>query len=141
MQQTRYTPEKPCDIVAMFGSVGCLIECKQVKTVEAFGMRHMRPSQIKNLDEVVNKGGLGFVFLNVRVKGAKGVSKHMNKLIIFDWYFFRQQEESIKAKQLVEILSRDGWFDGDKLGQLGVTVGFKDLFDLSSFADRMRKLG
>lgn len=113
----RFVPEKPCDIIAMRGKIGLLIECKQIKKFEAFGMRHMRESQIKNLNEVTDKGGLGFVFLNIRI-----ASPRENRLIIFEWQEFRYRTESIKGKEIKEF---------------PFIQGFKDEFDLFSFVGNL----
>ena len=43
MAATRFTPEKPCDIVGMYQKIGFIVEGKQIKKFEAFGMNKMRP--------------------------------------------------------------------------------------------------
>lgn len=102
---TRFTPDKPCDIVAMFLGHGFIIEGKQIKKFEAFGLDKIRPSQIKNMDEAVDKGNRAFVFLNIRIKAVKGETQHENRLITFDWAELRERFKSgsIKAKELKEL--------------------------------------
>jgi penicillin-binding protein-related factor A (putative recombinase) len=123
---TRFTPDKPCDIVAIYRGTGFIVEGKQIKKFEAFGANKIRPSQIKNMDEVVDKGGRAFVFLNIRIKAVKGVSSHENRLVILDWSKLRDtfQTGSIKAKELKE---------------LSYIEGFKDRFDLKSFLQDLVK--
>lgn len=102
---TRFTPDKPCDIVGMYKGVGFIIEGKQIKKFEAFGINSLRPSQIMNLDEAVNKGNRAFVFLNIRIKAEKGKVKHENRCLMFDWKIWRDRfkESSIKGKELPDI--------------------------------------
>ena len=103
--KTRFTPEKPCDIVAIHEGVGMLIEGKQFKKFEAFGLRHLRPSQVKNMDEAVDKNNRAFVFLNIRIKAIAGRQRRDNRLIIFDWKIWRERikEASIKHKEVREL--------------------------------------
>jgi penicillin-binding protein-related factor A (putative recombinase) len=99
--RTRFTPEKPCDIVGMYKRKGFAIENKQIKKFEAFGLNKMRPSQIKNLDEIVEKdAGGAYVFLNIRIR-----SPQENRLIIFDWRELapRLRVSSIKKQELMDM--------------------------------------
>jgi len=96
----RYTPDKPCDILGTYRSKFFAIESKQIKSFEAFGMRHMRPAQIKHLTEIVKTGSRAFVFLNIRIPAIKGKQKRENRLIIFDWAEFSKLEASIKQKEI-----------------------------------------
>jgi len=99
MSKTRFTPDKPCDIICLYRGTGVLIECKMSKKFEAFGLRHLRPSQLKAMDEAVAKGSRAFVFLNIRFRPE-------NRLLIFEWspeFKARITESSIKAKEIAEI--------------------------------------
>ena len=97
----RYTPEKPCDVIGAYRGRFFAIESKQLKKFEAFGMRHMRPAQIRHLDEIVKTGSKAFVFLNIRVPAIKGKQKRENRLIIFHWQMFRGLGETTMKKQAV----------------------------------------
>lgn len=98
----RFTPDKPCDIIGGYGKFFG-IESKQIKKWEAFGMRHIRQSQIDAMDDMIKTGNRAFVFLNVRIKAVKGESKHANKTIFWDWREFREMKDSIKAKDLQKL--------------------------------------
>jgi hypothetical protein len=102
MAATRFTPEKPCDIIACYDGKFLAIEGKQIKKFKAFGMSDMRPAQIKNLTEVIERGGRAFIFLNVRIPAIKGKQKRENRLLIFDWAMWkdRLERESIKKGEL-----------------------------------------
>ena len=105
MKGLRFTLPKPFDIFASVNGQFVAIECKQIKKFEAFGLSHMRPSQIEHLSKVIQKGGRAFVFLNVRIKPsvAKQI-KHENRLLIFDWgvWHERWKIESLKKKDIEE---------------------------------------
>lgn len=110
----RYTPEKPSDIIGCYNGKFFAIEGKQIKQYKAFGMNAMRPSQISNLNDIIAKGGRGFVFLNIRIKGVKGETKQENKLVIFDWKDFSKLQESIKKRDVENlpcIFGSKGQFD------------------------------
>lgn len=120
MSRTRFTPEKPCDILAC-GSGGrfIAIEGKQMKTFKAFGLYALRPSQISNLDRIIERGGRAYVFLNVRIRARKGEVDHENRLIVFDW---------AKWGLLLPILP----LTGREVRQLPFVSGRKGIFDLRS---------
>lgn len=110
---TRFTPDKPCDIIGIYKKNGFLVEGKQMRRFEAFGENRMRPSQIEAFNE---NEEISYVFLNVRIKAVKGVAKHENRLIIFPWKWLRTKwaNGSIKAKELQSMLyiqGKDGLFD------------------------------
>lgn len=85
MRKTRFTPEKPCDIVTMYRGRIILLELKQMKKWQAFGGQ-IRDSQKKHMDMVVRKGGRAYVFLNVRIKADKEKNQeYVNRLLFFDW--------------------------------------------------------
>ena len=109
--RTQFTPEKPCDIVAIYRGTGIAIESKQIKKFEAFNaMTALRPNQIKALDAVGKAGGRPFVFLNIRIKAVKGSVKQENRVIIFDWIEWREVFESgsIKKKPLMDLVFIQG---------------------------------
>jgi len=122
MKQTRFTPDKPCDIIGCYNGKFFAIEGKQIKKVKAFGQSTMRLSQIESLTEILDKGGRSFVFLNVRIKGVKGEVKQENRLIIFDWSVLGAAEGSIKKKDI---------------DALPFIIGKSKLFDLREFLDEL----
>ena len=82
---TRFTPEKPADIIACTRSGRfLLIEGKLFKEWQGFYKSAFRDSQIKSLDEIVKNKGRAYVFLNIRIaKDAK--NKRENWCVIFNW--------------------------------------------------------
>jgi len=110
MELMRFTPEKPCDIVACYQGLMVAVETKQFKKWQAFGLRHMEPAQIDHLTRIVKEKGRAFVFLNVRIKAP-----HVNRLFIFDWatLYPRLKKASIKAVELKE-RAYEGYFKNDK---------------------------
>jgi len=112
----RFNPEKPFDIVAFIQGSGIAIEGKMFKKFEAFGLRHMRPSQIETFDRLIDKRNAKcFVFLNIRQ-----ATPRINRLIILDWSQWRHRlrKDSIKKPELME---------------LSYIQGSKKHFDLSHF--------
>lgn len=126
MKATRFTPDKPCDIIACVDGRFVAIESKQIKKFEAFGMRHLRDVQIANLDHVERCGGRSFVFLNIRIKAVKGKTKHENRLIIFPW-------DEFKALCMEGSIGKGALETMDFLQ--GKTVDQKVLFDLREWAE------
>lgn len=115
MARTRYTPEKPCDIVASFNGRAILLELKQIRKWQAFGKTQIRGSQFLSLTEASKAGAKCFVLLNIRIK-PEGENKRENRLVVFDWNewgsFFL--ENTIKAKDLIKheyVSGRKGRFD------------------------------
>lgn len=126
MAKTRFTAEKPCDIVASVSGRAVLLELKQIKKWQAFGKTQIRGSQFIHLTEAIKSGARCFILLNVRIK-PNGLSKRENRLIVFDWeqwgpYFL---EHTVKAKDLI----------GHEYIQ-----GSKGRFDLTTFLDRIHGL-
>ena len=112
----RFTPSKPCDTFVLFRGFGALIEGKQMKKFEAFGLRHLRPSQIVAMDRAVRTKNRAYIFLNVRCHQE-------NRLIIFEWskeFKTRLEKASIKGKEIKS---------------LNFVKGFKKRFDLSDFLE------
>jgi hypothetical protein len=125
MSRTRFSPEKPCDIIAGIKGRSVLIELKQIKKWQAFGKTQMRGSQILNLTEAMRSGSACFVFLNVRIRAIKGLSKHENKLLIFDWAKWGDilSSGTIKAKELVRI----PYIEGSSKGGFDLTSFFNSI--------------
>jgi penicillin-binding protein-related factor A (putative recombinase) len=98
----RFTPDKPCDVVGGYGKFFA-IESKQIKKFEAFGMRFLRDSQIKELNSIIERGNRAFIFLNIRIKAVKGKVKRENRLVIFDWKEFRELKETIKKADVEKL--------------------------------------
>ena len=98
----RYSPDKPCDLIASINGKCIGIECKMLRKYEAFGLRHLRESQVRGLDGIIQRGlGRGFVFLNIRRSADKEYGiKRLNRLIIFDWEIFSCLTGTIKKNEL-----------------------------------------
>jgi len=95
---SRFNPEKPFDIVAFIAGRAVAIEGKQFKKYQAFGERHMRPSQLEEFNRIVDRdAGRAFVFLNIRQPRPR-----LNRLLIFDWKNLRERfkDGSIKMREL-----------------------------------------
>jgi len=103
LEVTRFTAAKPCDVVACYDGQTVLIECKQLKKWKAFGLKHIRDSQVKHLTDVIASGGKAYIFLNIRINA----SPRVDRLIILDWAKWgkRLQLETIKAKDLKALQS------------------------------------
>ena len=120
----RYVPEKPCDVLGAYRGRFFAIESKQMKKFEAFGMRHMRPAQIKHLNEITKTGSKAFVFLNVRIPAIKKIKqKRENRLIIFEWRHFQGLGEVSLKKKDIETLPYVSYQTVDK----------KIMYDLKHF--------
>lgn len=135
MSKTRFTPEKPCDILSCVRGKFVAIETKQIKSFKAFGLYDMRPSQIESLDAIVEVGGRGFVFLNIRLPNDfRTGQKRDNRLVVFDWVYLRERfaKGSIKAKEVREL--RFTRKSPDKKN--GATT-VKGVFDLSVFEEML----
>jgi hypothetical protein len=115
----RFNPEKPCDIVAFVGKMGIGIEGKMIRKYESFGSRNLRPSQIKNMDEMEDRDDSAgaFIFLNVRQ-----VSPRLNRLIIFRWGDWRWK-------------LREGMIHKEELMNFSYIEGKGGLFPLRDFVD------
>lgn len=110
-----FTPEKPCDIVGAYYGKFIGIESKQLKKFSAIGRNQLQYSQIKNLNEMVDKKNRAFLFINIRIK-AGGGKKHENRLIPLDWKEWRDYFDTatLKQKQLMDlpfIQGSKGFFD------------------------------
>lgn len=98
----RFNPSKPFDMLVV--GLDLQIEAKSISKWEAFGMRHLRPSQIEGLNASEASQGNPYVFLNVRITASKSEGiKRENRLYIFGWSSFKKLKTSIKAKDLKEI--------------------------------------
>jgi hypothetical protein len=106
---------KPADIIASCHNGLRFVECKQFKKLQAFGIRHMEPSQIETFNFLRGKHGIeSFVFVNVRQPYPR-----MNRLYQFKWawlweHFFKHGN-SVKKKDFE---------------QMGFTVGKKKRFKI-----------
>ena len=96
----RFQIEKPFDSILVRDGKFIAIEGKALKKFEAFGMRHLRPSQIKNLEAITKQGARGYVFLNIRVSSnpVEGV-KRENRLLIWEWEEFKRATKNGSIKQ------------------------------------------
>lgn len=65
---TRFSPSKPCDIITCYEGQCVLIETKLIKKWKPFGVKELRPSQLRALDEVGQASdGLALVFLHIKI--------------------------------------------------------------------------
>jgi Holliday junction resolvase len=139
----RYSPEKPCDIVASIGGKFVAIESKQIKKIQAFGLRDFRESQIDSLNKIVRDGGKAYAFLNIRVHGDKEF-KRLNLLVGLNWkYWYPKFEQGFKldAKFLRDMLRayHSNKFYASTLGELAYNIniseGYKGIFDIRFLND------
>ena len=122
---TRFTPSKPCDIITCDLNGMILIECKQQRKPEAFGLNAMRPSQIKSLTEVVKMNQRAYVFLNRRFKAPH---PYENSCYVFEW------SELVKRwKTHGSITQKDFKMCDFKIpvSKMLIVQGKKERFDLS----------
>ena len=124
----RYTPEKPCDILASHRGFSFAIEGKMLKGYQAFHPNVMRPSQVREFNDMSERDMLAFVFLNIRRSGdSKKSIKHANNLIIFEWTHLRDHWEA------------NGSIKKNELEELSFLRGSKSRFDLRKFLDNVRQ--
>lgn len=93
-----YSP-RPFDMVVCLKGKLVAIEGKFQKNFGAFGMRHIRESQILNLNAVTQGGGTAFIFLNVWLPNKE------NRLLIWEWENFKEitANGSIKKSTLINL--------------------------------------
>lgn len=118
-KMTRFDAPKPFDSMIVLEGIPIAIEAKIFKKFQAFGIRHLRPSQVEGLEAFEQAGGRSFVFLNVRIKAVAGEQKHVNRLYIFKWEDIRDAKASFK-KAILEF-------------ELPFYDGAKGLFDLDDW--------
>lgn len=114
---TRFTPEKPADIIACTKSGRfLLIECKQFKKWQGLYQTAFRDYQIKSLDAIVDQKGRAYAFINIRIK-----EERINYCVIVDW---SKHRERIKSEGFTIKDMRERRF--------GIWIkGYKGEFDLS----------
>lgn len=138
----RYTPEKPCDIIASVNGKFTAIECKQIKSIKCFSIRDFRDIQIESLDKVVRDGGRAWAFINLRVQKDKEF-KRMNLLIGLDWRVWGFQLQSgfkFDAKllrKMIHAYENNKFYDmlEDLAYNVNISCGSKGLFDLGFIND------
>lgn len=134
LQALRFSPDHPCDIVAAYQGRFLGIEGKMLKKYEAFGIRHLRPAQIRELDSMVDTGNDAYIFLNIRITAPRE-----NKLIILPWKEWRDalHTASIKAEELRAWegvpLTR---VETSKTGKRGKALT-KQIYDLRNFLQQV----
>lgn len=105
MGQLRFAAEKPFDLIACVRRQALAVECKQMKSFEAFGLRAMQESQVEAFDLLTKLGNAHcYVMLNVRLTG-------INRLYAFRWRNLRhlwETQGSIKAAILRELKYTEG---------------------------------
>ena len=104
IKSVRFSPNKPADIILVTQGYPVLIECKQFKQYQAFGMRHLTEHQPDALHEFCSKGkGRAFIFINIRRPTITHKrQRRCNRLIIYEWAHIcnRLEKESIKKPEL-----------------------------------------
>lgn len=101
---TKFDVKKPFDAIARFNGRTHAIEAKFQKTYEAFGLRHLRPNQIKGLNDWQQQGGDAWVFLNIR-RPTNHVTgeRRCNNLIIFSWAEMKRRgKNTFKKAELIK---------------------------------------
>ena len=97
---------RPFDLVACYRGELLAIEVKLLRGYQAFGMRHLRESQIEHLERVVQAGGRAYVFCVV------WEPRQYKRLLIWPWDEF-PREASIRKRELQELPyldhARCGW--------------------------------
>ena len=133
----RFTAEKPCDIVGFYKGKGFAIESKQIKKYAPIGFKMLRPSQVRNFEEMISKGNRAFVFVNVRVP------RDPNRLLIFTYESFRDMG-ALTTKDVFARCNRGDCLEtsriqtGDGRNFLGEPIPtYKTLFDLSKFFNEL----
>jgi Holliday junction resolvase len=101
----RFDSPKPFDIFYVEGGDAYAIEAKVLDGYKAFGLAHMRMSQVESLTQFMKAGGQAYVALNIRQAASKAEGKeHINKAIFMPWdgLYARLKKSSIKAKELID---------------------------------------
>lgn len=109
-----------------------------MKKFEAFGLRHMRPSQIESMDAIVAEGGRAFVFLNIRIApDFRTEQKRENRLVVLDWADLgpRLRLGSIMAKEIRELP-----YTGKSPERTINRKKVQGVFDLSKFNEMLQEL-
>jgi penicillin-binding protein-related factor A (putative recombinase) len=112
---TRFTPDKPADIIACSKSGRfMLIESKQMKKWAGFYVGSMRDYQIKSLDSVTKISGRAYLFINVRIKKSEK-NEYSNWCVIINWkkYGSLIKEKGISIKEMKE-MKYGVWIKGKK---------------------------
>jgi penicillin-binding protein-related factor A (putative recombinase) len=108
---TRFTPDKPADIIACSKSGRfMLIESKQIKKWAGFYVGSMRDYQVKSLDSVSKLNGRAYLFINIRI-----MKPYENWCLILNWkkYGPMIKEKGITIKDMKE--KKYGiWIEGKK---------------------------
>lgn len=89
---------RPFDMAVCLNGDFIAIEGKFQKNFNAFGMRHVRESQIANLEAHAQGGGCAFIFLNI------WIPRKENRLLIWEWEEFKSMTKhtSIKMRELMD---------------------------------------
>jgi len=90
---------RPCDMIACLEGKLVAIEGKFQKSFSAFGIKHIRDSQVLNLDAISQGRGVAFIFLNIWIPNKE------NRLLIWEWEIFKKitANASLKKKTLLEM--------------------------------------
>lgn len=99
--RSRYTDAKPFDAFTVFKGVPVAIEAKYLPEYKAFGINSLRDSQRDGLQDFINAGGRGFVFLNIRrVADREHQTGRLNRLLIFEYEQLVDYGRNLKKKEL-----------------------------------------
>lgn len=126
---TKFDIKKPYDSYVIYSGIPMAIEAKFTKDYKSFGLKDLRPNQIKGLDEMQNAGGLSFVFLNIKRPSCpiEKISR-CNDLLIFPWPEFKSHKGNYLKKELLEY-PKTRYEKGIYPGVKGFLLGVKE-YDL-----------
>lgn len=109
------TTRRPFDIIAFVGDYGLAIEVKLMKKWQKLSPNIFQPHQFYHLDSITDKGGLAYLFLNIRITEPRE-----NRLLIFPWEKWRN------------VIKQTG-LSRHRLAELNYCQGSKGLFNLKTF--------
>jgi hypothetical protein len=139
----RYTPEKPCDIIASVNGRFTAIESKQIKKIQCFSIKEFRDIQIESLDKVVKDGGRAWAFINLRVPTDKEF-KRLNLLVGLDWRVWGVKlKDGFKfdakfLREMIRAYNSNSFYTktlGDLAYNINISVGHKGLYDVGFLND------
>lgn len=117
------TSKRPFDIITFIEEFGLAIEVKLMKKWAKFSPTMFKEHQFWHLDQITKKGGLAYVFLNIRIKEEK-----INRLLIFEW------------NKWGEVIKKTG-LSKQRLAELHYCQGSKGLFNLYTFVKEFKEIG
>jgi Holliday junction resolvase len=114
-QRMRFSAPKAFDITGVYRGTPLAIECKLYKQFKGFGLNQLRDEQIQMLNAFWEAGGQAYVALNIRLKTIKGIQKHENRLLLFEWPLRFHSKTEIMNHPYIEgskgLFSLDTWLE------------------------------